>query len=77
MKKIILNTLVEPIEMTCENCRSIFSFNFEDIERRESETFMGFKNVNRFVVCPVCKSNNELTKIKIDRGEEDENNSGC
>jgi len=71
MKKIILNTLEKPVEMTCENCRSIFSFNFEDIERRESETFMGVKMVNRFVVCPVCKSNNELTKIKIDRGGED------
>lgn len=77
MKKIILNTMEKPVEMQCENCRSIFSFNFEDIERRESETFMGFKSVNRFVVCPVCKINNELTKIKIDGGIEDENNTGC
>ena len=72
MRKIILNTMVKPVEMQCENCRSIFSFNFEDIERRESESFLGVKIVNRFVVCPVCKSNNELTKIKIDGGEEDE-----
>lgn len=74
MKKIILNTMVKPVEMQCENCRSIFSFNFEDIERRESETFMGFKAVDRFVVCPVCKSNNELTKIKIEGGGKNEDN---
>jgi len=57
MVKILKNTMVDPIEKTCKNCGSIFTFNYEDIQRREIESFMGYTVTNVYVVCPVCKNN--------------------
>lgn len=54
--KILKNTMIDPIEKTCKNCGSIFTFNYEDIERKEVNTFMGYTVTNVYVVCPVCKN---------------------
>ena len=68
--KIIKNTMVEPIETTCPVCQSIFSFNYEDIQREETGTFLGVKTVNRYVVCPVCKSTvNMSAKVLIEESK--------
>ena len=56
MVKILKNTMIDPIEKTCKNCGSIFTFNYEDIQRKEIESFMGYTVTNVYVVCPVCKS---------------------
>ena len=64
MKKIIKNTMTEPIEMTCSLCKSVFSFTFEDIELED--TLFGFSKL-RIVRCPVCKEKNDLSKIIINK----------
>lgn len=62
MKKIIKNTMTEPRETTCEECGSIFSFTYEDIECEDS--MFGFSKM-RVVRCPVCKYSNSLIKINV------------
>ena len=37
-KTIIKNTMVEPTEMTCDECKSVFSYNYQDIESKEELT---------------------------------------
>lgn len=69
MKKIIKNTMTEPIKMTCSLCASVFSFTFEDIELEE--TLLGF-NKYRIVRCPVCKEKNDLAKIIINKSESED-----
>lgn len=70
--KIIKNTMVDPIEMTCECCKSVFSYNYQDIQARERNGLFGFEYRDRFVQCPVCKSQNNLEIIKIADEEKDE-----
>jgi len=53
--KNIKNTMVDPIEKTCKNCGSIFTFNYEDIQRKERDSFIGYTMTDIYVVCPVCK----------------------
>lgn len=62
MKKIIKNTMTEPRETTCEECGSIFSFTYEDIECEDA--MFGFSKI-RIVRCPVCKCGNGLIKINV------------
>lgn len=62
--KIIKNTMVEPIEMECENCKSVFEYNYQDIQVRDRAAALGFKFRERFVSCPVCKFDNILNKMK-------------
>lgn len=64
MKKIIKNTMTEPRETTCEECGSIFSFTYEDIECEESLFGFGLSKT-RIVRCPVCKYSNSLIKINV------------
>lgn len=68
--KIIKNTMKEPIEMECSNCKSVFSFNYEDIEVFESSSIFMTKIRERFVACPVCKSRNYLEKVQRLKGTE-------
>ena len=79
--KIIKNTMTEPIEHECEYCKSIFTFNYQDIQAEETMNMLGLKNYQRFVVCPVCKTREYLKKVSfvdglkgsqvfIDEGEE-------
>ena len=61
--KIIKNTMIDPIEHECENCKSLFSYNYQDIQAEETMNILGFKNYQRFVVCPVCKTREYLKKV--------------
>lgn len=65
--KIIKNTMVAPIEIECGNCRSIFSFNYEDIKTETLFNVFGMKYTNRYVKCPVCKSKVEITRSEVGR----------
>lgn len=59
MIKIIENKINEPILITCGECKSLFSFEYSDIQRKEeSNPFfpLGVTNIRRFIVCPVCKA---------------------
>ena len=61
--KIIKNTMIEPIEMTCTVCKSIFSYTYEDIQRKYNGSFLAslYDSTIRFVVCPVCKSDIDMS----------------
>lgn len=61
--KIIKNTLEEPIVMECENCKSVFEYNYQDIQVKDS-SLAGIKKRDRVVSCPVCKFDNILNKMK-------------
>lgn len=59
MIKIIENNMKEPISITCGECKSTFSFEYTDIQRREESNLlfpMEITNIRRFIVCPVCKA---------------------
>lgn len=59
MIKIIECNLQGPILMECNECKSKFSFEFTDIQRREENNILlpwGCVNIRRYVVCPVCKA---------------------
>lgn len=59
MIKIIENNMKEPITITCGECKSTFSFEYTDIQRKEGSNLlfpMGITNIRRFIVCPVCKA---------------------
>lgn len=60
--KIIKNTMTEPTEMTCPVCKSIFSYTYEDIQRKQSNSFFSslYDSTIRFIVCPVCKSDIDM-----------------
>ena len=67
MIKIIKNTMTEPIECTCPVCKSVFSYTFDEVRRDENTTIMGMKTVNRYVICPVCKTDidrNPVVKLE-------------
>lgn len=61
--KIIKNTMEEPIVMECENCQSVFEYNYQDIQVRDRSA-LGIKYRDRLVSCPVCKFDNILNKVK-------------
>ena len=73
-KTIIKNTMEDPIEMTCEDCQSIFTYNYQDICRDKGYSLLGCETVHRYVVCPVCKHDNSLTvlaPLNIDKETEE------
>ena len=72
--KIIKNTMTEPIQIECSNCKSIFEYNFEDIEVREASSIFSWMvpQRTRVVVCPVCKMENALERIKLQQDKEGE-----
>ena len=76
MINILFNTMVEPIKMTCEDCKSEFTYNYEDI-KTESGLDMLFSNpyYARYILCPVCKHRNILKTVRLDV-EEENNNDG-
>ena len=55
MIKIIKNTMEEPIEKTCEFCKSVISYNYQDIQTETRRDALGFRYRDRFLTCPVCK----------------------
>ena len=59
--KIIKNTMTEPTEMNCPVCKSIFSYTYEDIQRKQNNFLLSvYDSTTRFVVCPVCKSDIDI-----------------
>jgi hypothetical protein len=82
--KIIKNTMVEPIEKTCEFCESVFSYNYQDIQTDIRSGFFGLEYHDRFITCPVCKrrlilkdevkrlDGLEAGQVLIDEGEKNE-----
>ena len=64
MIKIIHNSMIEPIEAQCGECKSIFTYNYEDIHREEVQDFFFNKKTRRFLICPVCKSNLVLQNVE-------------
>jgi hypothetical protein len=70
-KTIIKNTMVDPIEMTCDECKSVFSYNYQDIEsEKELSLFSLSPRYTRFVVCPVCKHRIEMDRVEVEKEEE-------
>ncbi len=64
MIKIIKNTLIDPIKMECEECKSVFTYNFQDIKKSEEKTILGTSYHSRYIECPVCKHRNEMQKVR-------------
>jgi len=75
MKKIIKNTMTDPIKQTCPYCQSIFTYTFEDIEVREESSLLGISIYKRrYVRCPVCKEDIALDcppKVILNKEEAD------
>ena len=59
--KIIKNTMTDPVELTCPVCKSIFAYTFDEIKREDSYNFLGIRGVKRFIICPVCKSDIDMS----------------
>lgn len=72
--KIIKNTMTDPIEITCSECGSIISYTYDDIQRKTIYNFLGMDigGVERFIICPVCKSNINLNPVVVVEGEEND-----
>ena len=83
--KIIKNTMKDPIEHECSNCKSIFSYNYQDIESEKVMSILGFNTYERYIICPVCKEKETLHRASVARGleagqvfiDEGENNEQC
>ena len=70
-KTIIKNTMVDPIEMTCDDCKSVFSYNYQDIEsEKELSLFALTPLYIRFITCPVCKNKIDMDRVIIEKEEE-------
>lgn len=65
--EIIKNTLIDPIEMTCGGCGSVFTFNYEDIEVKTWHDLVGYERKFRYVECPICKY--QCTPVFEKKGE--------
>lgn len=65
--KIIKNTMTDPIEMTCPVCKSVFSYTYEDIQRKNIGSFLVsfYDNTIRYIVCPVCKSDIDMSAMVV------------
>ena len=68
--KIIKNTMKDPIEHECSNCKSIFSYNYQDIESEKVMSILGFNTYERYIICPVCKEKETLHRASVARGME-------
>lgn len=66
MKTIIKNTMVDPIEMTCDECKSVFSYNYQDIEsEKELSLFSLTPRYMRVITCPVCKHRIDMDRVEV------------
>ena len=70
MIEIIKNSMKEPITRTCEDCESIFTYNYEDVMTESDTNLLGMSYYRRFVVCPVCKYRNMINTIRADVTDE-------
>lgn len=69
MIEIIKNTMVEPIKVTCGDCESVFTYNYEDVQTDTSSSLLGVTYYNRYVTCPVCKYRNFIKAVKASEVE--------
>ena len=70
-KTIIKNTMIDPIEMTCDECKSVFTYNYQDIEsEKELSLFSLSPKYSRFVTCPVCKCKIDMDRVEVTESEE-------
>lgn len=70
-KTIIKNTMIDPIEMTCDKCKSVFSYNYQDIESEKEFSLFALTPVYiRFVICPVCKYKIDIDRVRVEKEEE-------
>lgn len=65
--KIIKNTMTDSIEHECSNCKSIFSYNYQDIESEKVMNILGFNTYERYIICPVCKVKETLNRASVAR----------
>ena len=70
MIKIIKNTMTDPIQMECEDCKSVFSYNYEDIQADKETTILGTAIHKRYVCCPVCRYCNFINTVTTQIKEE-------
>ena len=64
MIKVIKNTMIEPIEVTCPHCKSILSYTYEDLQREATTNILGLSTgVKIYIVCPVCKGDIDRSPI--------------
>ena len=76
-KTIIKNTMVDPIEMTCDECKSIFSYNYQDIEsEKDLSLFSLTPRYTRFVTCPVCKHKIDMDRVEVNADESNNSDDG-
>ena len=75
MIKIIKNTMVDPIQKECDICKSLFEYNYQDIQRKEESGIFGITLIKRFIVCPVCKSEIEVKYEKVIEETKNEENT--
>ena len=69
-KTIIKNTMVDPIEMTCDECKSVFSYNYQDIESEKEFSLFALTPVYiRFITCPICKRRIDLDRVEVEVSE--------
>lgn len=64
--KIIKNTLVDPMNKTCEECGSEFTFNYDDIGRKTTMGVFGNEMSYRYILCPVCKHECSFKAVKLE-----------
>jgi len=70
MIKILKNTMIDPIECTCPTCSSVFTYNYEDLRREETENIFGYRIGHCiYIICPVCKST--IDRMPICKMEEE------
>lgn len=69
MIKIIKNTMIDPISIQCDYCKSEFEYNFEDIKSKEVAGFFYGNYAVRYIICPVCKHEIKLHEEYISGGK--------
>lgn len=72
--KILKNTMTEPIEVECPNCKSIISYTYDEVVRRTRYNFLGYEiGVEQYIICPVCKCDIDRSpRARLANGEGDD-----
>lgn len=74
--KIIKNSKKEPTPITCHECGSELEYTFDDIKRRDVQSFFTSR-IDRYLICPVCKSDIIISPVvgNVMREEKDDENN--
>ena len=69
--KIIKNAMTTPVQITCPGCISLLEYTYEDIKRRDENTIFGFyAGTTRYIVCPVCKREIDISKVEENKNDQ-------